>query len=43
MQMDKKVQDGTIRLVVLDNLGTAVVSGSYSTAALDACLNEYFG
>jgi 3-dehydroquinate synthase len=43
MQMDKKVQDGTIRLVVLDSLGTAVVSGSYSTAALDACLNEHFG
>jgi len=43
MQMDKKVQDGTIRLVVLDGLGAAVVSGSYSTAALDACLNEYFG
>ena len=42
MQMDKKVLAGTIRLVLLDRLGRAIVTGDYSRAALDATLEEYF-
>ncbi len=42
MQMDKKVLAGTVRLVLLEQLGRAVVSGSYATSALDATLAEYF-
>jgi 3-dehydroquinate synthase len=42
MQMDKKVLAGTIRLVLLDKLGSAVVTGRYERAALEATLEEYF-
>jgi 3-dehydroquinate synthase len=42
MQMDKKVLAGTVRLVLLEKLGRAVVTGEYSQAALDATLDEYF-
>jgi 3-dehydroquinate synthase len=42
MQMDKKVLAGTVRLVLLDRLGRAVVTGDYPRAALDATLEEYF-
>jgi 3-dehydroquinate synthase len=42
MQMDKKVLGGTLRLVLLEKLGRAVVTAQYSKAALDATLNEYF-
>jgi len=42
MQMDKKVLAGTIRLVLLEKLGRAIVTGDYSQAALDATLKEYF-
>jgi 3-dehydroquinate synthase len=42
MQMDKKVLAGTVRLVLLDRLGRAIVTGDYRQAALDATLEEYF-
>jgi 3-dehydroquinate synthase len=42
MQMDKKVLAGTVRLVLLDKLGHAVVTGTYAQSALDATLSEYF-
>jgi 3-dehydroquinate synthase len=42
MQMDKKVLAGTVRLVLLEKLGRAVVTGDYSQAALEATLKEYF-
>ncbi len=42
MQMDKKVLAGAVRLVLLENLGRAVVTGSYERRALDATLAEYF-
>jgi 3-dehydroquinate synthase len=42
MQMDKKVLAGTVRLVLLEKLGKAVVTGDYPQAALDATLREYF-
>ncbi len=42
MHMDKKVLAGTIRLVLLEKLGRAVVTGDYAQAALDATLTEHF-
>jgi 3-dehydroquinate synthase len=42
MQMDKKVLAGTVRLVLLDRLGHAVVTGQYPRNALEATLAEYF-
>ena len=42
MQMDKKVLAGTVRLVLLDKLGGALVTGRYERSALDATLEEYF-
>jgi 3-dehydroquinate synthase len=41
MHMDKKVQAGTLRLVLLEKLGHAVVTGKYSSNALDATLAEF--
>jgi 3-dehydroquinate synthase len=41
MQMDKKVLAGTVRLVLLDRLGHALVSGSYPREALEATLKEF--
>ena len=43
MQMDKKVLAGTVRLVLLDRLGHALVTGRYERAAFDATLAEHFG
>lgn len=43
MQMDKKVLASTVRLVLLDSLGHAIVTGDYAPAALEATLAEYFG
>jgi 3-dehydroquinate synthase len=43
MQMDKKVQAGAVRLVLLEKLGRAVITAKYSQAVLDATLAEYFG
>jgi len=42
MQMDKKVQGGAIRLVLLERLGSAVVTADYPEAVLRATLTEYF-
>ncbi|HEV7611271.1 MAG TPA: 3-dehydroquinate synthase [Steroidobacteraceae bacterium] len=42
MQMDKKVLAGSVRLVLLEKLGRAIVTGDYSQGALDATLTEYF-
>jgi len=42
MQMDKKVLAGTMRLVLLEKLGRAVVTSGYTQSALDATLEEYF-
>jgi 3-dehydroquinate synthase len=43
MQMDKKVLAGSVRLVLLDRLGHAVVTGRYERGALDATLSGHFG
>jgi 3-dehydroquinate synthase len=43
MQMDKKVLGGSLRLVLLEKLGRAIVTGDYGQAALDATLAEHFG
>jgi len=42
MQMDKKVLAGTVRLVLLEKLGRAIVTSDYTQAALDATVAEYF-
>jgi 3-dehydroquinate synthase len=42
MQMDKKVLAGTLRLVLLEKLGRAIVTADYSQAALEATLKEFF-
>jgi 3-dehydroquinate synthase len=42
MRMDKKVLGGTLRLVLLEKLGKAIVTGSYPGGALDATLAEFF-
>jgi 3-dehydroquinate synthase len=42
MQMDKKVLAGSLRLVLLEKLGRAIVTGDYPEAALEATLAEYF-
>jgi 3-dehydroquinate synthase len=41
MQMDKKVLAGTVRLVLLERLGRAVVTAAYGQPMLDATLAEY--
>jgi 3-dehydroquinate synthase len=43
MGMDKKVQAGELRLVLLDRIGKAVVSTDYPRDALDALLEERAG
>ena len=43
MGMDKKVQDGRLRLVLLRRLGEAVVTGDYPGDALQATLVAAFG
>ena len=43
MAMDKKVKSGRIRLVLLERLGHAVVTGDYSDAMLDSLLRERTG
>src|SRR5258707_1356393 len=42
MQMDKKVLAGTVRLVLLERLGRAIVTGDYSQAALDGAVAAHF-
>jgi 3-dehydroquinate synthase len=41
MRMDKKVLAGTVRLILLDGLGKAIVTGDYPQQALDATLREF--
>lgn len=41
MQMDKKVLSGTVRLVLLEGLGHAVLTGAYDQSMLEATLAEY--
>jgi 3-dehydroquinate synthase len=43
MRVDKKVQSGRIRLVVLQSLGRAVITGDYPDPALQDTLTAYFG
>ena len=43
MRMDKKVRAGAVRLVLLAEIGRAVISGDYAPSGLDAALVEYFG
>ena len=43
MGLDKKVQGGLIRLVLLARTGAGVVSGDYPGEVLDATLREHFG
>jgi 3-dehydroquinate synthase len=43
MQLDKKVQAGRVRLILLEGLGKAVVTGSYPDRALQATLAAHFG
>jgi 3-dehydroquinate synthase len=42
MGMDKKVLQGRIRLVLLSQLGTGVVTGDYPAAALQETLHSHF-
>lgn len=42
MRLDKKVQGGRIRLVLLDSLGSAAVAREYDDGALAATLAEHF-
>ena len=43
MRIDKKVQAGRVRLVLLEGLGRASVTGQYPDAALQATLEAHFG
>jgi 3-dehydroquinate synthase len=43
MQMDKKVQGGALRLVLLEQLGAATVVARYPEDALIRLLSEHFG
>jgi 3-dehydroquinate synthase len=43
MRVDKKVQSGRVRLVLLEGLGRAVVTGEYPDAVLQATLEAHFG
>lgn len=43
MQMDKKVLSGTLRLVLLEKLGRAVLIAQYPQEALEATLREHLG
>jgi 3-dehydroquinate synthetase len=40
MLRDKKVQDGVMNLVLLKNMGEAVLSNDYDSKALDAVLER---
>lgn len=43
MRIDKKVQAGRIRLVLLRKIGAAFMTADYSATALDRTLREHFG
>jgi 3-dehydroquinate synthase len=40
MELDKKVQAGKVRLVLLRQLGDALVTSDYNSKILDAVLDE---
>jgi len=40
MSVDKKVENGVIRLILLDGIGSAVIKADYPMAALNATLDE---
>ena len=40
MAVDKKVQNGRLRLILLKGIGQTVISDDFSTTALDATLNQ---
>ncbi len=42
MQMDKKVLGGSVRLVLLEKLGRAIVTANYAQNSLEATLAEHF-
>jgi 3-dehydroquinate synthase len=42
MQLDKKVQGGAIRLVLLEKMGRAVVTSDYARDTLEAALKDFF-
>lgn len=41
MRLDKKVASGKLRLILMQALGNAIVSGDFDPAALDATLRHY--
>jgi 3-dehydroquinate synthase len=43
MRIDKKVQSGRIRLILLRKIGEAFITADYPEAALEHTLQEYFG
>jgi 3-dehydroquinate synthase len=43
MSMDKKVLEGRIRLVLVKQLGKAVLTADYDSKALDETLRRHFG
>jgi 3-dehydroquinate synthase len=43
MRIDKKVQSGRIRLILLRKIGEAFMTADYSESALDRTLRQYFG
>ena len=43
MRIDKKVQSGRIRLILLRKIGDAFITADYPEAALEYTLREYFG
>jgi 3-dehydroquinate synthase len=43
MRIDKKVQSGRIRLILLRKIGEAFITAEYSETALDRTLGKYFG
>ena len=43
MRIDKKVQSGRIRLILLRKMGDAFITADYSETALEHTLREYFG
>jgi 3-dehydroquinate synthase len=43
MRIDKKVQSGRIRLILLRKIGEAFITADYPESALERTLREYFG
>jgi 3-dehydroquinate synthase len=43
MRIDKKVQSGRIRLILLKKIGETFITADYPEGALERTLREYFG